>query len=154
MHKGIKLPCHFNKATLYTTFNQCHCAENGSSPSSAASDLSWLSNYTASSASFSLLRDSVRMSQAQLAISDKHAWQQTGTPATTLLLAFCKLSIGSSSARTLPPSCLSGLEPTPTHTQACTHGHTCTCTHTRLHSTHSLLLSLRKPVFSGQDTSL
>ena len=27
VHKGIKLPCHFNKATLYTTFRQCHCAE-------------------------------------------------------------------------------------------------------------------------------
>lgn len=129
------MPCHFNKATLYTTFNQCHCAENGSSPSSAASDLSWLSNYTASSASFSLLRDSVRMSRAQLAISDKHARQQTAPQPQPCFWRFVNYPVFICSD---PPPIVSLRARAHPHTHSGVHTRSHMCVHSNTPSFYSL----------------
>lgn len=59
------MPCHFNKATLYTTFSQCHCAWKRSSQawhlgSQLASQLNEHPRLLRATLSF--LSDSVRMS--------------------------------------------------------------------------------------------
>lgn len=123
MHKGIKLPCHFNKATLYTTFRQRHCAERWH-PVPSRPGLSWLCDYTSILPVPLFPGDGVRMSWAQLAISDVHASEQISTQLQPCSRHSVKLSLSldpllSSASHPL-------LAPTPPHTQT----HTYTITHT------------------------
>lgn len=146
MHKGIKLPCHFNKATLYTTFNQGHCAENGSSRPRPPQISAGFPITRASSAPSSSLRDGVRTSRAPLAIGDRHATEHISVPAPARSWHCGNSFIGSPPAQTRPlPSCLSRLVPTPrTHSRVHTQSRAWAVAHTFTPFTH-FSLSLRKP---------
>lgn len=144
MHKGIKLPCHFNKATLYTTFNQGHCAENGSSRPRPPQISAGFPITRASSAPSSSLRDGVRTSRAPLAIGDRHATEHISVPAPARSWHCGNSFIGSPPAQTRPlPSCLSRLVPTPrTHSRVHTQSRAWAVAH--LHSIHPFFAFIEK----------
>lgn len=164
-HKGIKLPCHFNKATLYTTFNQRHCAERRHSlvlsrlTAQLASQLH--GHLPSPSLSWETLSECHRHHPLSVTCTRRNKGASQPQPCFGRL---GKLFMRPSSTGT-PPLSLSLTSCVHAHTHSLTHSfshshmqmhaHTyfqrLTHTHTsRSDSVHSFLLSLRKvPIFQA-----